>query len=461
MPKNSWNDYSTTAASNTDVHSVSIAEGMAPSDVNNALREIMTDTANFDQGNVTLTSALAVASGGTGAATHTANNVLVGAGTSAVTSVAPSTSGNVLTSNGTVWQSSAAAGASGANLLINGAFTVAQRGTSFDIDPNASGTDETYTLDRWHLYAYLVDSDYTVTQETLTPGTDEPYDHGFRYSIKVNCDVASASPGATDTLALAQKLEGQDVQSLAYGDAQAKASTVSFWHKHTKTGTHCVTILRSGGHGWASKQYTQTTTNTWEYATVTIPANTSDIPANSAAAALDIQFGISVGSTYTSGAEAAWGSVNGNYFPGQVNNMDDVANNFEVAGIKWELGSDDTTYIHEHYGDTLARCQRYYQHIGVGMVGLGAATAKWTAGTVYPVTMRAAPTASVTDSVIHVTDGIAGLGSASAAIDWSQISKTGGQFRFTGWSGGNALTQYRPYIAYNYDIEFLALTAEL
>jgi hypothetical protein len=57
--------------------------------------------------NVKLGETVTVAKGGTGAATHTANNVLVGAGTSAVTSVAPSTSGNVLTSNGTVWQSTA------------------------------------------------------------------------------------------------------------------------------------------------------------------------------------------------------------------------------------------------------------------------------------------------------------------------------------------------------------------
>ena len=48
-----------------------------------------------------------VADGGTGASTHTANNVLVGAGTSAITSVAPSTSGNVLTSDGTTWSSAA------------------------------------------------------------------------------------------------------------------------------------------------------------------------------------------------------------------------------------------------------------------------------------------------------------------------------------------------------------------
>ncbi len=43
--------------------------------------------------------------GGTGATTLTANNLIVGAGTSPVTFIAPGTSGNVLTSNGTVWAS--------------------------------------------------------------------------------------------------------------------------------------------------------------------------------------------------------------------------------------------------------------------------------------------------------------------------------------------------------------------
>lgn len=54
-----------------------------------------------------LTTALTVAQGGTGAATLTANNVLLGNGTSAVQVVAPGTSGNVLTSNGTTWSSTA------------------------------------------------------------------------------------------------------------------------------------------------------------------------------------------------------------------------------------------------------------------------------------------------------------------------------------------------------------------
>lgn len=58
---------------------------------------------------LTLGSALAVASGGTGVATLTANNVVLGNGTSAVQFVAPGSVGNVLTSNGTTWTSSAPA----------------------------------------------------------------------------------------------------------------------------------------------------------------------------------------------------------------------------------------------------------------------------------------------------------------------------------------------------------------
>jgi hypothetical protein len=57
-----------------------------------------------------LTTALSVAQGGTGSTSLTANNVLLGNGTSALQAVAPGSSGNVLTSNGTTWSSSAPAG---------------------------------------------------------------------------------------------------------------------------------------------------------------------------------------------------------------------------------------------------------------------------------------------------------------------------------------------------------------
>ena len=67
---------------------------------------------------VTLTNALPVASGGTGAATYTANSVLLGNTTSAFQEVAPGASGNVLTSNGTTWASAAAGGGFAAGTAI-------------------------------------------------------------------------------------------------------------------------------------------------------------------------------------------------------------------------------------------------------------------------------------------------------------------------------------------------------
>jgi hypothetical protein len=88
----------------------------------NILTESSTDTltnktisgSNNTLSNVSLTTAvtgtLPVANGGTGAATLTANNVLLGNGTSALQAVAPGSSGNILTSNGTTWASTAPAG---------------------------------------------------------------------------------------------------------------------------------------------------------------------------------------------------------------------------------------------------------------------------------------------------------------------------------------------------------------
>ena len=73
-------------------------------------------------GAVTLAGTLNVANGGTGATSLTANNVLLGNGTSALQVVAPSTSGNVLTSNGTTWVSSTPAAPVGSTIYTSNNF---------------------------------------------------------------------------------------------------------------------------------------------------------------------------------------------------------------------------------------------------------------------------------------------------------------------------------------------------
>jgi len=195
MAKTKISEFDSTPANNTDIDSINIAEGCAPSGINNAIRELMSQLkdqqtgasadnftvggnlvvngtsvhtgattftgavvmstalpvasggtgastagnartslsaassgANSDITSITgLTTALAVAQGGTGAATHTTKGVLIGNGTSAVTTVSPSTSGNVLTSDGTSWTSVA-----GAYALTSMTVQASTSGTSID-----------------------------------------------------------------------------------------------------------------------------------------------------------------------------------------------------------------------------------------------------------------------------------------------------------------------------------------
>jgi len=75
---------------------------------NGATQVVYCDGTNFIAASAAFTngSVLGVAGGGTGLSTLTANNVILGNGTSSPIFVAPGTTGNVLTSNGTTWVSS-------------------------------------------------------------------------------------------------------------------------------------------------------------------------------------------------------------------------------------------------------------------------------------------------------------------------------------------------------------------
>jgi hypothetical protein len=129
---------------------------------------------------LTLGSALPVASGGTGATTLTANNVILGNGTSAVQFVAPGTSGNVLTSNGTTWTSSAAF-VTGMIMLWSG--SIASVPSGWALCDGTSGTPDlrnrfivgagsTYAVDATggSADAIVVSHTHTATSTVTDPG---------------------------------------------------------------------------------------------------------------------------------------------------------------------------------------------------------------------------------------------------------------------------------------------------
>ena len=79
MAKNSVRDFDATAANNTDIQSVNIAEGCAPSGINNAIRELMADMKDVSAGTIALESPQADSLTVTGDLTVDTNTLFVDA----------------------------------------------------------------------------------------------------------------------------------------------------------------------------------------------------------------------------------------------------------------------------------------------------------------------------------------------------------------------------------------------
>ena len=79
MPKTKISEWSSTPANNTDIDSINIAEGCAPSGINDAIREMMSQIKDWQAG--TSGDTLAIAAGGTGASTASAALTALGGAT--------------------------------------------------------------------------------------------------------------------------------------------------------------------------------------------------------------------------------------------------------------------------------------------------------------------------------------------------------------------------------------------
>jgi hypothetical protein len=238
------------------------------------------------------------------------------------------------------------------NIIINGDMSIAQRSTSV-----ASITvDGYYTCDRWNVG---IDSFGTWTQ---SQSSDVPSGYGFATSLKMDCTTAQASPASGSVILLEQKFEGQNLQYLKYGTANAEQVTLSFWHKHTKTGTNIVELLDADNSDAVSGSYTQSVSNTWEQATITFPAKTSGALDNNNAVSLRLRFIMGSGTDNTSGTLATtWVDtiVNADRYVGQVNNADSTSNDFIITGVQLEAGTTASDFEFLPVDVNLQRCQRY------------------------------------------------------------------------------------------------------
>ena len=244
------------------------------------------------------------------------------------------------------------------NLLTNGSFAISQRGTSF--------TDaDTYSLDRWRLNTSS--ETMAVTQQSFTTGqTDVPRAEKY---LRVVVSTTGNFAGITQRIEGVEQLSGQTV-------------TLSFYARGGQGGQGVPTTFRtyfnqnfgSGGSTAVNVQgiTNHTLTTSWQFFTTTVTLGSTS--------------GKTVGtSPYT---ELAFQQTTGE------------ACDFDIALCQLEIGEQATPFEHRSYGDELARCQRYYNHmplqihdtIGANYNTLSTKPYSYHIRYEFPTTMRAVPT---------------------------------------------------------------------
>lgn len=129
MAKTKISEYDSTASNNTDIDSINIDEGCAPSGINNAIRELMAHLKDLQAG--TSGDTIPVASGGTGATTASGARTALSAASSGANSDITSLTG-LTTALSVAQGGTGATTLAGANIAVTNAsstFTASQRGT--------------------------------------------------------------------------------------------------------------------------------------------------------------------------------------------------------------------------------------------------------------------------------------------------------------------------------------------
>ena len=223
------------------------------------------------------------------------------------------------------------------NRIDNPSGVINQRGAQ-------TGLVNGWVADRWYFGTL---SPSVVSTNTVS---------GF---IEVDVTTVDTSIVAGDYAYLQQSIEGFNTSDLLIGTASARTITISFKHKHTKTGINCVALTNGLANRSYIFEYTQSVSNTEESHSETVTLDTAGTwYGDTNATGLKIIFGAMSGTTYH-GAADTWLATNDFATSNQVNNMDSTSNFFRITDVQIEEGTVATPLEYEHYEVTLAKCQRY------------------------------------------------------------------------------------------------------
>jgi hypothetical protein len=239
----------------------------------------------------------------------------------------------------------------GRNRIINGDMRIDQRNAGA-----AQTVGYGYSLDRWQVEAPVGGK---INQQQNAGSITPP--SGFNNYL--GCTSTSAySVSSTDYFTVAQKIEGYNVADLAWGTADAKTVTLSFWVRSSLTGTFGGSLVNAAGNRSYPFTYTISSANTWEQKSVTIAGDTTGTWLTTNGNGLAVNFGLGVGSTY-SGTAGAWAGAYYFSATGATSVVGTSGATFYITGVQLEAGSVATSFERRSYGQELALCQRYYQEL--------------------------------------------------------------------------------------------------
>lgn len=300
---------------------------------------------------------VATTQGGTGLATLTTAYGVVCAGTTAtgnLQNAGAGTSGQLLTSNGpsalpSFQTYTAPPGPGVKNFVIGGDMDLNPWQSALVPLTSANG----HTADMWRA------TSTGPGAMTVSRATDAPSVALVGQQL-TKCYKAAVTT-ADGTMASTSQY-GHDVLIEGYNYAQfaQQAITIGFAIKSTVTGTSCVSLRNGANTQSVVKEFTITASNTWQYASITIPAlSTTGSWDYTTGTGIKLHFSMGAGSNFQTTA-GSWATGNFTATSNQVNHMSSTSNIFEVAKVSINLGSTLAPFEFRTPQQELFLCQRYF-----------------------------------------------------------------------------------------------------
>ena len=313
------------------------------------------------------------------------------------------------------------------NLIINGAYLVAQRSTSSTANGYGS-------VDRFRCSFSAVSENPTQSQVDVSSGTT-PYTLGFRKGFKIQNGNQTTTQGNSN-IRLMYRVESQDVANSGWNYLSSSSYvTLSFWIKASVSQNYYGFLLNEDTTQNVYPFETGTlTADTWTKITKTIPGNSNLTFNNDTGAGLRISVYGYLGTDSTSSSMSlnSWTTYDGSNFTPDNTSTWFTTNDatLEFSGFQLEVGDSATDFEHLSYGDTLAKCQRYYYkypYTFYGFFGYGTNSGTNQMGNlIRPVDMRATPTITMTAGGYWSSGPYGGGGGGYYSYAYGQTTSSNG-----------------------------------